>query len=323
MTIVVVLIAVSWVATYAAGGTKTPVPHAFYIPIIVASGAFGIRAGLIAGLLAGFVCGPLMPLNVATGEAQSTSGWLIRLGFFVAIAALVGLGRNRLIELSGARQRFLSIVSHELRTPLSSVVGFSSVLVDQADKFTGAETKEFAGLILKEATEMANVVDHYIIEGRMDDDALFIETAPTDLRKVIEIVLNGLPPHVVDKRVRVSGGDIVCLADPLRLRQVFRSMVNNALAYTPSNLHIAVTAENSTGRVRITDEGSQKGGSNVLTAISEISTRTTTPTPPLGIGLSVSRDLVRLMGGDLHYEVSGATSYDLQLPLAVGAAMQT
>lgn len=69
----------------------------------------------------------------------------------------------------------------------------------------------------------------------MSDEALFIDTHPTDLRKIIDIVLSGLPPHVVDDRVRVTGSDVVCLADPLRLRQVLRSMVNNALAYTSAN----------------------------------------------------------------------------------------
>ncbi|HUP16791.1 MAG TPA: hypothetical protein VM848_12165 [Acidimicrobiia bacterium] len=88
---------------------------------------------------------------------------------------------------------------------------------------------------MKDATELANVVDRYVIEGRMSDEALFIDTHPTDLRKIIDIVLSGLPPHVVDDRVRVTGSDVVCLADPLRLRQVLRSMVNNALAYTSAN----------------------------------------------------------------------------------------
>lgn len=54
------------------------------------------------------------------------------------------------------------------------------------------EARDFAGL-LRDATELANV-DHLVIEGRMSDEVLFIDTHPTHLRKIIDMVLRGLPP---------------------------------------------------------------------------------------------------------------------------------
>ncbi len=303
--------------TYLAGGTKTPIPHAFYLPVVVAAGAFGVRGGLGGAILAGIACGPLMPLDVAAGQPQPTSGWLIRLGFFLSVGLVVGLGRNRLIELSRARQDFLSVVSHELRTPLAAVVGFASLLNDRADRVADPESREFAELILKEASELSNVVDHYVVEGRLKDEALFIDSRATDLRRIVEIVLEGIPVDV-RQRVDVDGSDVICRADPLRLRQIMRSMVNNALAYTPNGLRIAITADKSYGEVAITD-GDGPGAKLGLTRLNPLSGIASRPTPtlatPLGIGLAVSRDLARRMGGNLYYEVSESTEFKLRLPL--------
>jgi signal transduction histidine kinase len=166
------LLALSGMLTYLSGGTRTPLPHVFYIPI-VAAGAFGLRGGLATAVVAGVISGPVMPLDVDAGPSQPTSGWVIRLGFFVLVAVVVGVGRNRLLELSQARQSFLNVVSHELRTPLASVVGFASLLTDRAAELSREEAEEFAALILKEATELSNVVDHYVLEGRLSDSALF------------------------------------------------------------------------------------------------------------------------------------------------------
>jgi signal transduction histidine kinase len=167
------LLALSGMLTYLSGGTRTPLPHVFYIPIVVAAGAFGLRGGLATAVVAGVISGPVMPLDVDAGLSQPTSGWVIRLGFFVLVAVVVGVGRNRLLELSQARQSFLNVVSHELRTPLASVVGFASLLTDRAAELSREEAEEFAALILKEATELSNVVDHYVLEGRLSDSALF------------------------------------------------------------------------------------------------------------------------------------------------------
>lgn len=310
---VVALLALATTLTYLAGGTKSPLPHAFYIPVVTAAVVLGVRAGMTTALIAGVLCGPLMPLDVVTGQTQPTSGWLIRLAFFLAIAAVVGVGRNRLLELSTARQRFLSGVSHELRTPLSSVLGFAAVLAERSDTLTDAERQAFAQLILSESRELSNVVDHYVLAGRLDDSALVIDSSPTDLRRLVDIVLEGLPGQIRNARVDVTGREAVCLADPVRLRQMLRAIINNALAYTTGPISVVVTTENRYAKLKVTDErGQAKIGLQVLRPANQPAPASP---PPLGIGLAVSRELARLMGGDLHYQVNGSTVFELALPL--------
>lgn len=84
------LLAGSWGLVYAAGGTRTAVPHVFYIPIVLAALPFGIWGGLSAGAVAMVLAGPAMPLDVATHESQQVVNWLVRGAFFITVGAVAG-----------------------------------------------------------------------------------------------------------------------------------------------------------------------------------------------------------------------------------------
>lgn len=316
--IAVVLIAAAALLTYLSGGTETPLPHLFYLPVVIGAGAFGVRGGFITAVVSGLVCGPWMPLDVVAGRAQPTSGWLIRLAFFVVIGMLVGYGRNRLVEMARARQDFLAVVSHELRTPLASVVGFASMLSENGDGLSDGERREFAQLVFREATELSNIVDHYVVEGRLKDSALFVDSQPVDIRRVADSVVEGLPDHIGKDRVHIDGADVTCKADPLRVYQILRSMVNNALASTPDRLLIDISADRRHGELTITDATpaasviAQSQGRRIEGTMAKPSPTAQTS---LGIGLAVSRDLAKRMGGELHYNVNGRTELKLRLPL--------
>lgn len=90
---IAVLIAAAWLATYASGGSQRALPHLFYVPIIGAAMLFGFRGGIPTALASAVVVGPLMPLDTTTGEAQQTSGWLVRALMFciVGIAATLAM----------------------------------------------------------------------------------------------------------------------------------------------------------------------------------------------------------------------------------------
>jgi signal transduction histidine kinase len=76
---------------YATGGTGFVWVHLMYVPIILASGIFGIRGGLISAAVAGVVAGPLMPLDVAKAIPQDTENWVLRSHFFLLAGGCGGL----------------------------------------------------------------------------------------------------------------------------------------------------------------------------------------------------------------------------------------
>ncbi len=75
---------------YATGGTKFVYSHTMYIPILLAAFFFRVPGGLLAGIVGGLILGPLMPLNVASGEMQLTANWMYRLGMFSLIGSIAG-----------------------------------------------------------------------------------------------------------------------------------------------------------------------------------------------------------------------------------------
>jgi EAL domain-containing protein (putative c-di-GMP-specific phosphodiesterase class I) len=84
------LLAVVWASVYVGGGARTPLTHLFYVPIIVAVVPFGRRGALAVAVVAGILCGPLLPLDTASGDSQRIVDWLMRSGFFAVVAVLAG-----------------------------------------------------------------------------------------------------------------------------------------------------------------------------------------------------------------------------------------
>ncbi len=91
----VLLVAGVGALVYFTGGIKFVYSHSMYLPILLSGIVFGIRGGVFIGALGGFVLGPLMPIDVVTGEMQNTANWLYRSGFFVLIGLLSGLASDR------------------------------------------------------------------------------------------------------------------------------------------------------------------------------------------------------------------------------------
>ncbi len=87
---IALLLVACWGIVHGAGGTRTAWPHVFYVPIVLASLPFGVAGGVVTALAAAILCGPFMPLDTGTGQAQDAVNWLTRGGFFLAIGTLTG-----------------------------------------------------------------------------------------------------------------------------------------------------------------------------------------------------------------------------------------
>jgi len=99
--ILAALLALVWMIVYQSGGSQRAMPHLFYIPIILAVLPFGLWGSSVTALVAMVLCGPLMPLNVLTGEVQQTGSWIFRGVMFLLIGAVAYLliaVRNRVSE---------------------------------------------------------------------------------------------------------------------------------------------------------------------------------------------------------------------------------
>ena len=70
--LVAVLLALAWGLVHLAGGTRTALPHLFYVPVVAAAITLGARAAVVTGVVAAVLCGPLMPLDTVRLSVAST-----------------------------------------------------------------------------------------------------------------------------------------------------------------------------------------------------------------------------------------------------------
>jgi signal transduction histidine kinase len=241
------------------------------------------------------------------------------------IAAMIGAflereqSYSRLEQLVRSKDRFLASVSHEIRTPLTSVVGFASVLRDDADQLSSGERDELVELMLQQSLEVSDLVEDLLVAARAEIDAVTVTKESVHLGQEIESVL-AARLSTDEKDIFVAAGPSHhALADPTRVRQIIRNLVTNALRYGGDEITITthrdgpdvtlVFSDNGEGipnefRRRIFDPY-HRGGSGVDQPES------------IGLGLAVSRQLARLMDGDLTLRSDlGPATFQLTLPMA-------
>lgn len=315
--VLVVLLSGGTVTVYATGGTQYVWPHLMYFPVVLAGVWLGRRAGVATGVVAGLLMGPLMPLDVTTAIAQPTRGWLVRMGFYVAVGAMAGYARYRFYRLLERRRTFVSSVSHELRTPLAAVVGFAEILNHQWDDVTEAEKHELVGHLLRESVEVAHVVDDLMVAARIDGGRLHIDCDYVDVRDIADSILANLPSDSGRERIQLVGA-AQSWADPLRVRQIIRNLVTNALTYGGEHVTIDLSNDQDTVIVTVQDDGAGIPDMIVprlFEPFVDRSDSSATMPQSVGLGLAVSRELARRMGGRLSYRRHDArTIFTLELP---------
>jgi PAS domain S-box-containing protein len=229
--------------------------------------------------------------------------------------------QQRLEHLIRSKDEFVASVSHELRTPLTAVVGLAQELRKSWEMFATDEISEFIGLIADQATEVADIVEDLLVAARADIGKVTVRPEAVDVKDQIDGVIAALGSQDRTRiTVDISSTDV--WADPTRLRQIIRNLLTNAIRYGGRDVWLATSVIDGQMKLRIADDG--PGISPGLEEkIFEPYTRAHEPgSQPnsVGLGLTVSRHLARLMGGDLAYEREPMSAFVLTLPTAEAIA---
>jgi two-component system, OmpR family, phosphate regulon sensor histidine kinase PhoR len=220
------------------------------------------------------------------------------------------------------RRDFVANVSHELRTPLTAIKGYVEALLDgPADE---DETRTFLEVIVRQSTRMERLVKDLLRLARLDAKQETLERAPCDIQQLFRGVVADLAPAIDGKRQRVSidvaGDGSAVSADPAKLHDIVRNLVENAVNYSPDDAEIRLGAMRRDGLFTITVSDSGPGiPAEDLTRVFERFYRvdkSRSRPGGTGLGLAIVRHLVELHGGtaEAANRPEGGAVFTVKLP---------
>jgi signal transduction histidine kinase len=226
---------------------------------------------------------------------------------------------QRLRELIRAKDTFVATVSHELRTPLTTVVALTDELVEHRAAYTESEVTDFLGLISREGHEVADIVDDLLVAARDDVGTLSVVPGQFDISELVDRVVADTHHNWASPVTVEIPADLSAWADPSRVRQILRNLLTNAIRYGGERVWIRARTMANRIELEVIDSGSGVAP-HEAEAIFSAYTHGSEPgrgTQSVGIGLTVSRNLARLMGGDLVYRRRAQRAvFALTLPAA-------
>lgn len=240
-----------------------------------------------------------------------------------AVAAVLALAQERWashqeqLRLIASKDEFIASVSHELRTPLTVVAGMASELEVRWESFSPEEARELVSLMSGQAADMRNLIEDLLVVARADIGKVAVTRRRVDMREQINHVLVGLS---ADKRERIVTEEfsVAAMADEGRVRQILRNLLANAVRYGGDTIVVSASIEGPDAVVRISDNGVGIAEDEWSEIFEPYARAHNVPSQPnsVGLGLTVSRTLARLMGGDLTYRFDGSSVFECRLPAA-------
>jgi signal transduction histidine kinase len=241
------------------------------------------------------------------------------------IFAFRDISSDRLVEQM--KSDFVSTVSHELRTPLTSIYGFAETLLRQDVHFGEAERQTFLGYIASESQRLTGIVDALLNVARLDTGDLQVNIAPTDVRRVVDEVVQSAQDATTEGQqlvVELPPEPLAANADRDKLRQVFSILLDNALKYSRNGGTVTVGVERKEDRVEVSvaDEGigiPQAEQEQIFRKFyrgADADQRV--GSGGTGLGLFIARGLVTAMGGRIWVESreGEGSTFAFELPAA-------
>ena len=229
-----------------------------------------------------------------------------------------------LYESNRVKSEFLATMSHELRTPLNSILGFSDLLLNSPN--LPDRHRRWVENVQKSGQQLLGLINDILDLTKVEAGKMQVKREEFALAEVSDGVLGSMRPLAekknIDMRQQIPADLPKLQQDAGKLRQILSNLVSNALKFTPEGGRVLVKARTEDGWLvlDVVDNGvgiAPEDREAIFEKFRQAGRTLTREHEGSGLGLSIVREISKLLGGDvsLHSELGRGSTFTIRLPL--------
>ena len=215
-----------------------------------------------------------------------------------------------------AKREFLFNMCHDIRTPMNAIIGFTSLAATHIDN--REQVLDYLKKISTSSQHLLSLINDVLDMSRIENGKIKIDEKPVHLPDIVHDVRSIIQPDMTAKRLAffidtmdIEDEDIV--TDPLRLNQILLNILSNAIKFTPTGGMISIRIAQKNGaptghacyEFRVKDNGigmSEEFQAHIFEQFAREESATVSRIPGTGLGMSITKSIVDLMGGTISIE---------------------
>jgi signal transduction histidine kinase len=266
----------------------------------------------VGGLVVGAVTAirpPGAPAFTAA-EVERSESLVVALAAAIRAAQVIGELRSAKIKLEAAdRQKndFVASMSHELRTPLNSVLGFTQLLLMGTAGPMLDKQRRYVSNVEVSGRHLLALINDVLDLAKIEAGRLDVASEPISLGEIVSSAVAQIDAFASERSVQIKfavNRPAIAIGDELRVKQVVFNLLSNAVKFTPSGGRVkaCVSVDPDHARIEVSDTGVGIPADKldaIFDRFTQIDSAGARPEQGTGLGLTLSRQLVELMGGRL------------------------